>query len=498
MTTADLLVLFAYFVAIISIGRYFARRQRDTADFYLGGGNLPWFAVALSAMATLASTVGYVSQPGEAMLHGIGLMLGTLALPLALLVIVFVIVPFYRRAGVTTAFELLGQRYGPSTRLLGVTIWAYMQIAFLGLVLLLASRVIAMMIDVPVLWVILVIGITSVVYTSAGGMRSVVWTDVLQAVIMFAGVVVSMLVVTQHTGTGLATWWQEVAVKSHSFPPLASYDLATRHTVLGTVLFGFVVSLSYAASEQTIIQRYSATRHTVLMMLANYVVSIVYSLLLTMLGAALLVFYCQLPKALPLGIQSAIDPAFTDHAFPTFIVHHLPTGLKGLVIAALLGAAQSTLDSGVNSMSAVFSKDIIPSLNRHFVGGSELSIARSATRIVGFSVVIVAILVDNLPGANNIIDLAQKVVHLGLGPLGALFLGTMLLSRISTLTANTALLSGFACAILLAFHDLVTSRVFVSPILIIPTSWLITLLLIFALSLTIDRGRIIHGEYRAD
>lgn len=497
MKEVDWAIIGLYLAAVIAIGRYFARRQHDTSDFFLGGGKIPWFAVALSVVATLASTVGYLSAPGEVIQHGIGMLVAQLAIPAAIVVIVFVIVPFYRKANVTTAFELIGKRYGRSTRWLSVIIWAYMQVAFLGLVLLLASRIVAAMIGVPeehralgVFAIILVIGIASVLYTSSGGMQSVVWTDALQFVILLMGAIVAVAVVSSQTGTGVTDWWQEVSGRTHELPPWISADLATRHTILGVLFFGFIVNIAYAASEQTIVQRYGATRRAVTMMLANYVAGIFVTLLQIALGAALLVFYIRTAGALPEGVESVTDPKFADDAFPYFIEHYLPAGLTGLVIAALLGAAQSTLDSGINSMSAVYSKDVLPLLNRATEAGHELSSARWVTRISGVCVVFMAIVADNLPASNNIVDIAQKVVHLGLGPMGALFLGMMLFRYVGTIAANIALLLGFVSAIFFAFNAAILGNdtTMISPLLIIPASWFITFvgMIVFGLIIRSD------------
>lgn len=327
MSSLDWIIVVLYLGAIIAVGRYFARRQRNMDDYFRGSGNMPWLAVALSVVASLASTVGYLGTPGEVIQNGIGILIGQLAIPGAILVIVFIIVPFYKRANVTTAFELLGVRYGSSTRMLSVIIWAYMQIAFLGLVLLLASRVIADMTGIPVLAVILVIGLASVLYTSAGGMQSVVWTDVFQFVILFLGAVAAIGVIAARTDTGPGDWWREMAGQTHDLPPWFSHDLATRHTVLGTLFAGFVVNIAYASSEQVVVQRYGATQRAVTMMLANYGVAVIFSLLQIALGAALVVFYLQVPGALPADVGSATDANFADQAFPHFIVHHLPIGL---------------------------------------------------------------------------------------------------------------------------------------------------------------------------
>jgi SSS family solute:Na+ symporter len=240
------------------------------------------------------------------------------------------------------------------------------------------------------------------------------------------------------------------------------------------MMFGFVVTLSYACSDQVVVQRYAATRKAVTMMFSNYVVSISYIALLVMVGASLLLYYLRVPGAMPAG-ESIADPRFTDRAFQYFIVHFLPTGATGLVMAALFGAAQSTLDSGINSLSAVISNDIVPALGRSFDERDSLRAARWATRGVGVGVMVMAIAVDNLPGSNNIVDVAQKVVHLAFGPMGALFIVAMFVRYVGALAVNIALVIGVLCAGIFAFHDVITGRGIISPILIIPGSWLITL-----------------------
>jgi len=482
MSNLDWIIVVLYLGAIIAVGRYFARRQRNMDDYFRGSGNMPWLAVALSVVASLASTVGYLGTPGEVIQNGIGILIGQLAIPAAILVIVFIIVPFYKRANVTTAFELLGARYGSSTRMLSVIIWAYMQIAFLGLVMLLASRLIADMTGIPVLVVILVIGLASVLYTSAGGMQSVVWTDVFQFVILFLGAVVAIGVIVARTDTGPGDWWREMAGQTHDLPPWFSRDLATRHTVLGTLFAGFVINIAYASSEQVVVQRYGATRRAATMMLANYGAAVIFTFLQIALGAALVVFYLKVPGALPADVGSATDANFADQAFPHFIVHHLPIGLTGMVIAALLGAAQSTVDSGVNAMSAVISTDVIPFFKNRKSIDNQLQSARWSARAAGVGVVIMAIVADNLPGANNIVDIAQKVVHLGLGPLGALFLVTMIVRYVGTVAANLSVVGGFSAAVFFAFAKNNGDNI-ISPILIIPMSWLVTLALALLLGM---------------
>ena len=472
----DWLVIAVFLLFVAGLGRYFARQQRDTRDFYIGGGKMPWFAVALSVVASLSSTAGYLGDPGEIIQHGIGMLVRLVALPVAIVFTVLWIVPAFRRANVVTAFQLLGQKYGRRTQLLGVSIWSYMQIAFLGFVLLLASRVIAQMIHVPHIWMIFTIGIVSVFFTSAGGMRSVVWTEAFLFSLLLLGALVTLGVVMAKTGSGPTTWWYEVAGRTHSLPPLASWNLTERHTLLGSLMFGLIVTLCYNSSEQVIVQRYFTTRRARTMMIANYVAGTTLSLLTAAVGAALLSFYLVNPSHLPAGVSSVMSSEFADQAFPHFIATELPMGLRGLVIAALLGAAQSTLDSGVNSLAAVFSNDLWPVRRDGDSAATELTRARWSTRLVGGGIIVMAIVADNLPGSNNIIDIAQRFVHLGLGPMGALFMIALSVRNTSSTVAVASLLLGLGSAIFFAFSESLIGRPFISPILIIPGSWLITLL----------------------
>lgn len=490
----DWVVVGVYLVGIATLGRYFARRQRNTQDFFLGGRQIPWMAVALSVMASLASTVGYLGDPGEVIQHGVGILWRQVGLPFGAMVTIFVIVPYFQRAKVTTAFELLRTRFGRKTERLGVAIWAYMQVAFLGLVLLLASRLIAQMTGLHNWLVIAVIGAASLLYTSAGGMRSVVWTDVIQFCILASGAVVTLAVVGWKTGTGFPSWWHEVSAGTHELPPLFSWDLTVRHTVVGAILFRLVIDFSYNTSEQVVVQRYFATPRARLMMLANYVVGACFTLLITFVGAALLVYYHNVEGALPEEVADVTDPDFADRAFPYFIANHLPIGLTGLVIAALLGAAQSTIDSGLNSLTAVVSRNIVPVNRREKSEQSELKFARRVTRSIGVGVIMMAILADSIPGTNNIVDIAQKLVHLGLGPMGAVFFVAMFLPYVGERAINGSLVLGVLWALLYAC-DWFSMDIYltgekagwtsISPLLLVPGSFLVTI--VFAVGSVILR-----------
>jgi SSS family solute:Na+ symporter len=343
---------------------------------------------------------------------------------------------------------------------------------------------------------ILIIGLASVFYTSAGGLQSVVWTDALQFMLMATGAVATLVVVAFQTGIGPVEWWYEIARQNHDSLPLVSWDVTHRHTWLGTIFFGLIVNLCYNASDQVIVQRYFATRQARTMMIANYVAGVTLSLLLAAVGATLVVYYQVFPSQLPAGIPDVTSPNFADKAFPHFIVTGLPVGLTGLVIAALLGAAQSTLDSGVNSLAAVFSKNLRPTCKDHDSVTAELSRARWATRVIGGGIILMAIIADNLPGANNIIDVAQKFVHLGLGPMGALFMVAMSLKCVNTSAAVLSLLIGIASAIFFAFSDSLIGRPLISPILIIPSSWLITLFVAVSFGTIFQALRLLSSSKR--
>ncbi len=501
LQVADYLVVTAYMVLLLGVGVYLGRKQETTEDYFVGGRNMPWWAVGVSMLATLMSTLTYLGFPGELIQHGMGQAIGLICLPFAFVVVGYVWVPFFMRLGLTSAYEYLERRFGTKTRFLGAWLFLYMRLVWMGAIVFTASRALALMtaatgpkalavltgqavqLDDRGWFYMVLVGtcVVSTLYTALGGIRAVIWTDVIQFLVLASGAVLTILIIAARTGTGPAEWWRETTRVAHKLPPLASWDLSLRVTVLWTVLAGFFWNVCTHASDQVALQRYFSTRDAAAARRTaalSYVLNIGVEIVLVLVGMALLTYYLRHPDQLPSGVDDPRSPAFADQIFPHFIVHGLPVGVSGLVIAAVFAVAQSSVDSGINSVATVLLVDLLRKRKRHdSTARAELHQARWLTLAIGLAVTIMGLLINFLPDRYNIIDLTLKSFNLVLGPMGAIFMAGILLPQVGEAAVLIAGLIGVVTGALFAFGDLVPGWAGPSPYLVVPLSWLSTFVL---------------------
>ncbi|MCY2965630.1 MAG: hypothetical protein NT069_18705, partial [Planctomycetota bacterium] len=256
-------------LAMVAIGWWCSRTQESTEDFFVGGRNMPWWATGLSLIATMMSTLSYLGVPGEIFGQGIGMLLQFTALPFAFLIIGWVWVPFFMKLRLTSAYEYLELRFGATIRMLAVALFLYMRFVWLGLIIYSAGVAVADMtsdtapgaissltgglIHFPEdggawrMFILISTGIVATIYTTLGGIKAVIWTDVIQFLVLFAGAFVTLLVVFGRTGTGPIAWFHEATTMSHKLPPFFSVDPRTRTTIVAV----FVNGLLWHASATT-------------------------------------------------------------------------------------------------------------------------------------------------------------------------------------------------------------------------------------------------------
>ncbi len=511
LQVADYLVMFVYMGVLLCVGIYLARRQKTSESFFVGSRRMPWMLVGISMLATLMSTLTYLGAPGEVIQHGLGRAIGLLALPFAFVIIAFVWVPFLMRLRLTSAYEYLDLRFGPSVRLLGTLLFLFMRLLWMGLILYTATMAIALMTEATGpqaletltggLWkldergwfyfVLLFIGVLSTAYTALGGIEAVIWTDTLQFLTLFGGAVLTIILVAFRTGTGPVDWWAESSRLAHSLPPLASWDVTTRVTILWALLNIFFWQICTHASDQVALQRYfstdsvrSARRTAAIGMGLDVLMQVV----LVLVGMALLTYYLHNIAELPARVTDPRSSGFADRIFPHFIAHGLPVGVRGLVLAAVFAVAQSSIDSGINSSATVISVNLL----RHRRAGplnqvNELRVAKILTIVIGVFVITTGLLVAQLPERYNIIDLTMKSFNTVLGPLAAVFMAGFFFRHVGESAAFCSGIIGSASGLLLAFADLLPGWRGPSPYLVIPISWFITILLAAIFGLFLPR-----------
>ncbi len=453
----------AYLAAMMLMALYFSRRQRTTEEFFLASRNMPWFAVGLSIIATLLSTLTYLAAPGEVIKNGIGFFWGLLAVPFNLVTVWVLLVPFFMRLRLTSAYEYLECRFNYSARLLAAVLFILLRFGWMAVVVYASSMALAEMTRPDVtglelaaaeaafrehLYIVIAfVGVFATVYTAVGGIRAVIWTDVIQFLVLFSGALLTLGYVVMTTGTGVADWW-ELATEhraAHTRPLWFSWDPSERVTILTACMSIYFWTVCTQMCDQVVLQRYfttcnlSAARRSYVL---SAVADVSMNVLLALCGLALLGFYLQHADFLPTSMDLA-SRANADAVFPYFISHQLPAGVGGLILSALIAAAMSSIDSGVNSVSTVITTDIghrcFPWIHASI---TPLAMARVLTLAVGGAVTGLAYGVDLIARRVNILELMPKGFNMFLGPLAGLFFIGMFLPRCRTRSAIAAVLGG--------------------------------------------------------
>ena len=258
----DWAVIAFYALGMLAVGWYYSRRIKNTEDYLLGGRQMRPLAVGLSLFASLLSTISYLGWPGEMIKYGPMLMAGFLAYPLVWVLAGWLIIPRIMCLKVTTAYEILETRLGLSTRVLGSTLFLLMRLLWMAVIIYAsADKVLIPLLGLDARatpWVCAVMGLITVIYTSMGGLRAVVLTDVIQTVILFAGAVFAIILVTVDLG-GMGAWFPS-RWPAHWPEPVYGYDPDARITMFGAILAMFTWWICTSCSDQIAIQRYLATR----------------------------------------------------------------------------------------------------------------------------------------------------------------------------------------------------------------------------------------------
>lgn len=490
LTIPDFAAIVLYFIVTFGIAWWFGRKQESVEDFFVGGRHMPWFAVGLSILATLFSTLSYLATPGEMIKNGIGMFTGFLALPITAIVITYLWIPFFMRLRLTSAYEYLELRFNYAARLSGASLFLLLRLGWMSMVIFAASTALDRIKGGDLEWLpgndlyywIGLIGVASAIYTSMGGIQALIWTDVLQCLLLLAGVLMAIGFVTFIDGTGPFDWWRIASEQrgEHTSPPLISFDPTVRFTIITAMIGNFFWNICTHGSDQVVLQRYFSTPSLAAARrsyFTNVAVDLLMAVLLSLAGLALLSFFLQHPELLPMN---ATDPMkVSDKLFPHFLGTQLPAGCAGLVVAAFLCDAIQTLESGVNAITAVATNDVVPRL-RH--GGrrkmNDLQLARLLTGVISLIVTANAYFVLKITERYELtlVDLMPKFFNLFVGPLAGMFFVGMFVPRANSRCVLPAL--GFGVTVSIAWswwQQLFANAPALTPTLAIALPCLVTI-----------------------
>ena len=442
LSSIDWTVCLAYLAVVVGLALASMRGQRDNEDYFVGGRRMNWLAVGVSLFATSFSSVSFLGLPQRGAYQDLSFYLVILGIPVIITPLLwFFFVPLYARLRVSSGYQYLRLRFGPSVQRVGSILYCGYALGWMGAMLYAIALTLQGVMDLTptqYFWTLIGLGVIATAYTAVGGLRAVVWTDVLQAITLGGAVIVVLLLAVASIDGGWATLWRigrehgrfsMVHLQRH---PFALENFTERNSLYTAAAFVIFMYLPGYAVAQNMIQRYVCTgsvgRARGVVVLSGFV-NAGLGLLFMLVGVALFVFYAQ-----P-GGAGMPELASEDQILPYFVSTRAPgVGLVGLMLAGMFAAAMSTIDSGINGVASVIVYD--------WLGGRAISLAanRALTAALGVLVIAAALLAPFL--GSNIINIINTIAGTLLGGLMAVFLLGMFVRRANAPGVLIGLIAG--------------------------------------------------------
>jgi SSS family transporter len=424
LSPADLAIVAAYIVGMTVMGAWFTRRQKDLKAYFVGGRNVGWFLVLVSIVATETSAVTFLSVPGVAY-NPQGGNLAFLQLAFGYVIgrclVAWLLLPLYLRGELFSAYEVLRQKFGPSVQRVASGLFLVTRTIADGLRLFLTALVVQYVGLGSVESAIVVVGVVTIIYTYLGGMKAVLWTDLVQFLIKIGGAALAFVFILWNLPGG----WNEFVAAGESAGKFRVLDTTWDPTVSlnlwAGVIGGAVFSMASHGADQLMVQRYlcarSLTQARVALVLSGFTVL-----------AQFLLFLCVGIGLFAARQAGVFDPgtATKDEVFGLFIVTKLPVGVVGVLVAAILAAAMSTLSSSLNSSANAFVTDFYRPLRPHHPERFYVLLSRLMTVFWGVAQMAVAVVAYQSGSERSVVERVLAVAGFTTG----LILGLVLLGRL--------------------------------------------------------------------
>ncbi len=440
----DYAILFVYLIGVTVLGSWLGRHQKNTRDYFLGNRNLPWGAICFSVVATETSTLTFISIPGLAYMYNLNFLQLTIGYFLGRVLISFIFLPAYYKGDLSTAYEFLGNRYGLKIRKFSSVIFQLTRLLADGVRLFATAIPLSLITGWSYPVSIAIIGIFTILYTYVGGIRAVVWIDVIQTIIYLGGAMIAGFYLLHLLPHG----WSDVLAAARLENKLQFIYFGFEHnlkdfftinyTFITSILGGMFLSMASHGTDQLIVQRLLACNN-----LKSSQKALITSGVFVFFQFALFLFIGLMMYAYYKGAPIGPDSEFltrSDQLFPKFIVEVLPAGLSGVIIAGVFAAAMSTLSGSLNSLASSSMLDLYKAhFGKNNTPQQDLFISRLLTALWG---------VIFIGGALLFTDINNPVVELGLGIasftygglLGVFLMGVLM----KNITEETALISQWA------------------------------------------------------
>ena len=445
----DWTIIIAYIAGMIGMAVYLGRGQKEMKDYYLGGNETGPVPIAISTMATQCSTNSLLGAPAfVAFSVGGGLLWlqYELAVPLAMIILMAFMLPFLRRLNIISVYAYLEKRFGVTARTSLSVLFQFLRAFSTGVTVWGISHVLVACLGIPFPAAVLLLGIVTVVYDSIGGMKGVIYSDVIQMVILYGSIVIAIILAINYVG-GFSEVWTlfDPARKSAVDFTGTGFGDGKSFAFWPMLIGGFFLYMSYYGTDQTQVQRELSTKSmddTNMALFLNGVLRFPLVLTYCFLGVCIGAFAVKFPEFISyIPTNNAGDPNFNP-AVPTFVLKYFPHGVIGLVMVGLFAAAMSSLDSTINSLSATTMQDLIKRFSKTSVSQkAEVLWSKLLTVFWGTLCIVFAFFVGNI--SDNIIVSINKIGSLINGPILGVFLMGLLTKRISEVGAVAGLIIGF-------------------------------------------------------
>ena len=470
----DIAVILLYMAAMLWIGFYFSKKNKNAQQFTTAMGKIPGWAIGVSIFATFLSSNTFLGVTGKAFGSNWNAFVFSLSMPLAAWVGVKYFVPFYRHGGEVSAYTHLEKRFGAWARTYAVACFLLTQVARMGSIFFGIALSLQALTGFPMSSIMLVMGICIIIYTVMGGMEAIIWTDVVQGIILTLGALLILFYIIKDMPGGVAAA-TEIGVANDKFSLGSfSFDLSGS-TFWVILLYGFFINLSNFGMDQNYIQRYHTAENEKKAAKSVWLSVYLYvpiSMLFFIMGAALFAFYSVHPEmsdAVKLqaaveqsganvtteqlaGAVAAMQPAdYGDKVLPHFMVSKMPSGLVGLVIAAILSAAMSTISSCMNASATVFTIDIYTKYFKKDLNDKQLLRNLHVGTVVFGLIGLIAGLA--MIGSKSILDVWWELSGIFAGGMLGLFLLGLISRRAKNAEALTATIIGIIVILWMTFSD---------------------------------------------
>src|SRR5271156_4585549 len=430
LSPLDLSLVAIYLVGITLFGLQFRSKDRSLRNYFLADRKIPWWAIALSIVAAETSTLTIISVPGLAYTGDWGFLEIVLGYLLGRIVVCIIFLPRYFRGELLTAYEVIGQRFGPRLHKLTAFLFLFLRAAAEGVRVFAVSIVVGIAIGTNDVLSIAIICALTLIYTLEGGMAAVIWTDVVQMILYVVGTNISVILLGQRVPGG----WHAIHAAASAAGKLTifhfAFSLTATYTFWAGAAGGCFLTMASHGADQLLVQRLLAAknlRESRIALLSSGGVILVQFVLFLAIGTGLFYFYGHAPQG--------VDLASPDRIFPSFIVTQMPHGLAGLMVAAILAAAMSNLSAAVNSLSSSSMVDFYLAWRPDTDDRQRARLSRVMTLFWAALLFVLALMSR---GGGHVVEVGLSIASVAYGAL----LGVFLLGALTTSATETGAMIG--------------------------------------------------------